>query len=344
MISMPRSPAGSCKPTVAIVQALPKTAASYSGRVILCLAGNPSIDKLFEVDRLAPGEIHRPEHFVQLPGGKGIHVAQVSAALGAPTMVTGLLAGHTGRWIAETLAAQGVSGHFAWGRGETRSSLSVADREGGGLTEFYEDGTVIEAGEWQAVRKIVLQLLPQASWLALAGSMPPGAPVGGYAELIAAARDAGVPAAVDTRAAALERVVDAAPALVKINVHEAAELLGRSIDADDEVRTALYEIRSRAGGEGHAAAITLGEDGALLVDPAGRAWRGRCRARGPYPVGGGDTFLAGLLVGLTRGGSWEQALRVALGAAAANAETAGAARFDAERARALADVAEISRA
>jgi 1-phosphofructokinase family hexose kinase len=309
--------------------------------VILCLAGNPSIDKLFEVDRLAPGEIHRPQHFVQLPGGKGIHVAQVSAALGQPVVVTGLLAGHTGRWISETLAEQGVHGHFAWGRGETRSSLSVADREDGGLTEFYEDGTEIEPDEWQAVREIVLGLLPTASWLALAGSLPPGAPVDGYAELIAAARDAGVPTAVDTRAAALKRVVESRPALVKINIHEAAELLGRTIDGEAEVRECVGEIRSRAGGEGHAVAITLGERGALLVDPDGLTWRGSCRARGPYPVGGGDTFLGGLLVGLMRGAQWSEALRVALGAAAANAEIPGAARFKADRARELAAQAEV---
>jgi 1-phosphofructokinase family hexose kinase len=313
------------------------------GAVILCLAGNPSIDKLFEVDRLAHGEIHRPEHFVQLPGGKGIHVAQVSAALGAPTMVTGLLAGNTGRWIAEALAHQGVDHHFAWGRGETRSSLSVADRETGALTEFYEDGTCIESAEWQAVREIVIGLLPQASWLALAGSMPPGAPVDGYADLIAAARDAGVPAAVDTRATALARVVDAHPALVKINVHEAAELLDREIGSDgDAIARALEDVRARAGGDGHAVAITLGEKGAVLVDPDGATWRGTCRARGRYPVGGGDTFLAGMLVGLIGGGSWADALRVAVGAAAANAEVPGAARFTAERARELAAQAEVT--
>ena len=32
----------------------------------------------------------------------------MSAALGQPVVVPGLLAGYTGRWIAETLAAQGV--------------------------------------------------------------------------------------------------------------------------------------------------------------------------------------------------------------------------------------------
>jgi 1-phosphofructokinase/tagatose 6-phosphate kinase len=90
-------------------------------------------------------------------------------------------------------------------------------------------------------------------------------------------------------------------------------------------------------------AITLGEDGAMLIDPEATVWRGRLAARGRYPVGSGDTFLGGLLVGLDRSGSWPEALRIALGAAAANAELPGAARFDADRARELAAQAEVER-
>ena len=82
--------------------------------MIVCVAGNPSIDKLFEVDRLAHGDIHRPQHFVALPGGKGIHVAQVATALGSEAIVTGILAGHAGRWLDDELAAEGVSARFAW--------------------------------------------------------------------------------------------------------------------------------------------------------------------------------------------------------------------------------------
>src|SRR6201985_2429938 len=107
--------------------------------MILCVAGTPSIDKLFEVAEIAVGEIHRPNRMIALPGGKGIHVAQVATALGADAVVTGLLAGHAGRWVAQTREAEGVAGEWAWGAGETRSSLSVADAATGRLTEFYED-------------------------------------------------------------------------------------------------------------------------------------------------------------------------------------------------------------
>ena len=308
--------------------------------MIVCVAGNPSIDKLFEVSEIVVGEIHRPDRMIALPGGKGIHVAQVATVLGAEAVVTGLLAGHTGRWVAQALAAEGVMGKWAWGPGETRSSLSVADSATGRLTEFYEDGTAISGDEWRAVRSIVDSLLPAADWIALAGSLPDGA--SGYAQLIESARAYDVRCAVDSRGHALAEAIDAGADLVKINIHEAAEVLGAEFHGPDEAITAARAIRERAGGDGHAVAVTLGEDGMVGVDFQGGGWRGTLEARGRYPVGCGDSFLAGILVGFEQGSSWEQAAALALGAAAANAELPGAGRLNRARAQELAAQAVVS--
>ena len=307
--------------------------------MILCVAGNPSIDKLFEVAEIEIGKIHRPDRMIALPGGKGIHVAQVAHALGAEAVVTGLLAGHAGRWVAQTLAAEGIAGEWAWGAGETRSSLSVADAVTGRLTEFYEDGATVTGAEWQAVRTIVDSLLPAANWIALAGSLPRGA--SGYPKLIEAAPGHGVRCAVDSRGTALAEAVDAGAELVKINIHEAAELLDTQLHGPEQAVRAARSIRERAGSEGHAVAITLGEDGMVGVDFEGGGWRGTLDARGRYPVGCGDSFLAGLLVGFEQGAGWQRAAALALGAAAANAETPGAGRLEPRRAVELADRAVV---
>ena len=65
--------------------------------MILCVAASPSVDKLFEVGRVEIGAIHRPDGFVQVPGGKGLNVARAAHALGAEVIATGILAGHAGR-------------------------------------------------------------------------------------------------------------------------------------------------------------------------------------------------------------------------------------------------------
>jgi 1-phosphofructokinase family hexose kinase len=311
--------------------------------VIVAVAGNPSVDKLFEVDELHAGQIHRPRQFVQLPGGKGIHVAQVATALGAEAIVSGVLGGHAGRWVAESLAAHGVEGRFAWMAGETRSSLSVADWETARLTEFYEDGTPLTEDEWEALESVVLPLLPRATWMTLAGSLPPGAPRDGYARLLAHARLAGVSVALDTRGDALRRTLGGAPHLVKINAYEAEELLGRTVAGLDDALHAAIEVRSLAGGAGCAAIVTAGEQGMAMADPEGNVWRGFLAARGRYPVGSGDSFLAGVLVAREHGEPWPVAIALGMGAAAANAELAGAGMLDPERARALASIAEVVR-
>ena len=243
--------------------------------MIVCVAGNPSIDKLFEVSEIVIGEIHRPDRMIALPGGKGIHVAQVATVLGAEAVVTGLLAGHAGRWVAQALAAEGVTGEWVWGAGETRSSLSVADSATGRLTEFYESATAVSGAEWRAVRSIVDSLLPAADWIVLAGSLPEGAT--GYAQLIEAAPAHGVRCAVDSRGRALAEAIDAGADLVKINIQEAEELLGVEFDGPAEVVQAARAIRERAGGDGHAVAVTLGEDGMVGVDFEGGGWRGTWR-------------------------------------------------------------------
>ena len=127
------------------------TAPGYRLRVIVCVAANPSIDKLFEVDRLVPGGIHRPVLFVQTAGGKGLNAVRAAHTLRADVRAVGILRGHAGRWLEETLRAEGIDGAFVWADGENRSSLSVADRNGDELTEFYERGSPVPEGAWSGL-------------------------------------------------------------------------------------------------------------------------------------------------------------------------------------------------
>jgi 1-phosphofructokinase family hexose kinase len=309
--------------------------------MIVCLAANPSIDRLFEVDRLVKGDIHRPSSFVQVPGGKGFNVARAARALGADVHAVALLRGHSGRWLQEALAAEGVEGEFVWTHGENRSSLSVADRETAGLTEFYEHGAVAPDVAWVELTHAAVARCSPGDWLTISGSMPRGAPDEGYRDLIAEVRDAGVRVALDSEGQRLSAALPAGPDVVKLNVAEAAELLGVPTARRDDSLAAASKIRRMAGGDGHAGIVTRGAEGVMLAAPDGTLYEGVLYVRGRYPVGSGDSFLAGLVSALDGGKGWEDALRVALGAGAANAEVPGAAKLDPSRAEGLAAQADV---
>ena len=297
--------------------------------MILCVAANPSIDRLFDVDRLEPGEIHRPARFAQVPGGKGLNVARAAASLGGDVRAAALLGGHAGRWMAEALAGEGIPLEAAWAEAETRSSLSVGGHEAG-LTEFYEYGHPITPAEWQGFADVVASLAPTAAWVTISGSLPPGAPADGYLPMIAAGR-----VAFDSREAGLE----ARPAVVKLNAEEASTVTRRSTVDAAGAASAAQALHEATGG---AAIVTRGGDGAVLVTRDGGAFSGNAPAQGRYPVGSGDAFLAGLVVALDRGTGWDEALAAAIGAGSANAVMPGAGVLDRGRAEELAAAVEIS--
>ncbi|HEY7477804.1 MAG TPA: PfkB family carbohydrate kinase, partial [Actinomycetota bacterium] len=274
-------------------------------------------------------------------GGKGLNVARSAAALGADVTAVPLLRGHAGTWLEEQLHAEGVASAGVWALGENRSSLSVADRETGGLTEFYEHGAVVPAAAWVELMDRASGLFDRCSWLTISGSLPRGAPDDGYRDLVREARARGIAVAVDSEGERLRLALDAEPDVVKVNQAEVRELLGVPTARREEAIAAARKLRDLAGGDGHAGIVTRGAEGVVLAAPDGTLYEGVLYVRGRYPVGSGDAFLAGLISGLERDAGWEEALCLALGAATANAEIPGAGRLERARAQELAGRAEV---
>jgi 1-phosphofructokinase family hexose kinase len=296
--------------------------------VIACLALTPAIDRLVEVDRLVHGAVHRPESAVAVAGGKGLNAARAAAALGASVEAVAALGGEMGRWVAARLGDEGVAARIVWVGSETRICTSIADRETESLTELYERGEPLAAAEWDALAARALET--GGDWLAISGSIPAGVDPERLAELIEAARAAGTRVALDTHGPALAAGLAAQPDLVKVNAAEAGE-----------VGSGPEELRELSGG---AVVVTRGTEGLVAVDSGGRRLEASVDARGRYPVGSGDACLAGILTALAGNGSWEEALRLGVGAAAANAELPGAGRLSPPRSRELAAVASVTAA
>jgi 1-phosphofructokinase family hexose kinase len=294
--------------------------------VIAFVSASPSIDRLLHVPAVRVGEIHRPHDVVAVPGGKGLNAARAAHSLGAGVIVVALLGGHAGRWIAGELRAEGVAVEVVPCGGETRTSLSVASDDGAGLTEFYEPAPEVDEATWESLEAAVETVARDVRWVAVSGSLPPGAPAGAYRRLSDVARRAGARVALDARGAGLAAGLEAQPDFVKVNAEEAGELGIGSASA----------LRGAAGGGERVAAITHGADGMQLALPFGRELRAVPPAIGTYPVGSGDAALGGFLAALDAGGDWEAALALAAGAAAANAEIPGAGRLDGRRAHELA--------
>ena len=100
---------------------------------LLFAAANPSVDRLYELDRLDVGEIHRPRSIVAVAGGKGLNVARAAVTLGGSVTAAAIVGGRAGDWIGERLAQLGIDARLAHASGETRTCVSILDRSSGEL-------------------------------------------------------------------------------------------------------------------------------------------------------------------------------------------------------------------
>ena len=287
-----------------------------------------------------PGEIHRPMSVTARAGGKGLNAARAAAALGAQVTAAALLGGHAGRWIEDRLAEAGIEVVVAHSPVETRTCVSVIDRDHGRLTEFYERGEPVPAEGWERLVEAIRKRLEPGdiAALTLSGSLPVGVPADGFAALVRIASAAGVQVLADVYGPALAAVLVEGPAIVKVNAAEAAELLdsdaGDAHDPDGAVALARAIVARGAT----RIVITLGANGSIGIDADGSLIHlGPVAKRGAFPVGSGDAFLAGLATATVGGADLAEAMRVGAAAGAANAALPGTGDLDLELFRRLAE-------
>jgi 1-phosphofructokinase family hexose kinase len=277
---------------------------------------NTSLDKSMRTDQVRIGGVSRVRDVRAWPGGKGAHVALTAAALGEPVRLVGLIDEVHRTLFEDFLGERGVEFHGVPTAGSVRTCLAVRDAEGR-VTELLEPGPELDADTRREILSRFRALAADAHLSVLCGSLPPGMEPSDYAGLAAELRAAGHRCGVDTSGEPLRRAVEARPFLVKPNREEAAALLDAPVGGVGEAARAARALEARGVA---LPVVSLGSEGAVACWQ-GRALHAVVTVRAVNPVGSGDCLLGGMAVGLARGASAEEALRLGVACGAANAAT-----------------------
>lgn len=299
--------------------------------MILTLTPNPAVDQTDWLDRVELGAVNRTRETHFDPAGKGINASRMAHRLGWPTIAFGFLAGETGAIIERALRAEGVQYHFVQVPGLTRVNMTIID-DAGVVTGFHGPGALVSAADIATLDSMVRFWLRGVRVLVLAGSLPPGMSPDTYAGFIARSHEQGVKVILDADGEPLRLGVAAHPDVIKPNVQEAEQLLGRRLPDLATVIGAARELSLRGIA---AVVISMGAEGAVCASGE-RVWRVRSpRVQARSTVGSGDSMVAGIAVALARGDNLVDGLRRGAAAGAATAATAGTALGAAEDVEAL---------
>lgn len=278
--------------------------------MIVTVTPNPSVDRTLEVARLTRGEVMRATSTRLDAGGKGVNVARALIANGHHALAVLPLGGGDGHLLGALLTEAGIPFRAVPTAAVTRSNITLSEPDGT-VTKANAPGQRLTAHELDVLVEAAATALPGATWLVGCGSLPDGAPADLYAALIARAHVAGTRVAIDTSGDALAAAVSAGPDVIKPNLAELAELVGRSLVTVDDVVSAAREVRAAGAG---SVLVSLGARGAVLVDGGVPVHAVPAPVAPRSDVGAGDTLLAGFLAA---GGQGREALRVGVAWAAA---------------------------
>ena len=272
---------------------------------------NPALDKTVEIPSFTTDGVNRITSIRTDPGGKGINVSKVVAALGSTSRALGILGGSTGQMISEALSGLNMTCDFLPVEGNTRINLKVVDPIAHTSTEINEPGVPVDPATLQSLLDHLLKLLRHDDIVVLADT---------YRVWGDACREKGAKVILDSDGAGMVEGVKAKPFLIKPNSEELSHLMGRALDSQQELTAAARELLQTGV---QKVIVSMGSRGMLHVLPEQTIFVPGLRVPVKDTVGAGDAVIAALAVAEERGLTLEETLRLSTAAGAASVMCTG---------------------
>lgn len=288
---------------------------------IVTLTINPAVDIFVNVERVEPTRKLRCSAPKRDPGGGGINVARAAHRLGGDVAAIYPIGGAIGKLLQRLVEREGIDSVVTPSHVETRENFTAYEQHSGQQYRFVLPGSALHRAEWEACLDKLATLPAKPKFVVASGSIPPGVPDDFYAMVARHAKRLGARTVLDTSGPALGAALDEGVFLIKPNQNELAEFLGKPLASDADRIAACRKLIS--AGRTQAVALTLGEDGALLVTADEILRAAPMKIEVVSAVGAGDCFLGGMMAALAAGQPMKEAFRMAVAAGSAAVMTTG---------------------
>ena len=264
--------------------------------MILTVTMNPCIDKTIYLDELEVGAYNRVKNTRIDVAGKGLNVSTVLNHLGEDTLC------------------------FVYADGSIRTNIKLFEQNSHIMTEINEAGPTVSSSLIDKLIDEIDARLEHTHILVLSGSIPPGVPADIYRRLIRMAHRKDVKTVLDTAGEPFALGLEEKPFLVKPNSLEFEQTFKKDLKAG---KGPLEVARSVIESGVSYLCISMGADGALLLDRE-HAYRAKAlpiEAKGL--TGAGDSMVAGMCYALRRHLGSEDMLRYAMACSAGSVRQEG---------------------
>jgi 1-phosphofructokinase len=258
----------------------------------------PALDQTVRVDNFRTNTVNYGQEMQFSAGGKGVNVASFLADAGFATTVTGFLGQDNADIFEQAFADKQIEDQFVRIPGRTRIGVKIVDEVKQQTTDINMRGLTPPPRAMDALQQKLKQLASYCDWFVLSGRLPPGVPTTTYALLINQLKAYGKPVVLDTSNEALREGIQAGPTIIKPNVDELSQLIGKTLTDNDAIEQAARQLLHKGI---QFIIVSMGERGAMFIDQASTLIAVPPHVQVKSTVGAGDALVAGFIAGQIRG-------------------------------------------
>ncbi|CAJ1200857.1 Tagatose-6-phosphate kinase [Companilactobacillus paralimentarius] len=293
--------------------------------MILTVTMNPSVDTLYELDKLVIDSVNRSSP-IKVLGGKGVNAARVASLLGSRTIVTGFLGGYNGKFFHDHLNSLSpnnpMDDQFVTCNGETRNCITIMhDNEK--QTQINELGPNVKDNELSSLRNKTKTILKNQfiDIVIISGALPLGLSNDIYYELISFMTELSPKTKIilDTSQSVLKDTLKLCsknnifPYSIKPNINELREIADS--DSDDIMKL----IKESNMDKIPMVIVSKGNQGCFAKIKSKQFVVTVPKIEAVNPTGSGDSTVGALAYALEHGLSDEDILRCSMAAGESNA-------------------------
>jgi 1-phosphofructokinase family hexose kinase len=274
---------------------------------VVTVSINPAIDQTLTIPNFAAGAVNRVQCAQLDAGGKGINVASFLADFGLPVTATGFLGADNDEIFARFLACKHIEDRCIRIAGKTRIGVKIIDTAQHQTTDINFPGETPSLADIEHLFDVLQELAATHDWFVLSGSIPAGVSAGIYREMIRIL--AGKMIVLDTSGEGFREALVARPSLIKPNVHELQEYVGKELPTPQAVVQVARDVAARFGIA--SVVVSMGRAGALFIENDQALWAVPPSVEVKSTVGAGDAMVAGIVAAKAQGLALEECARLA---------------------------------
>ena len=296
--------------------------------MILTVCMSPCVDVTIELDSFQIGKTNVIKSKRLSFGGKALNVAIGVKRLGGDAYTTGMMYNENGYLFENALDKEGVPFTFVWNKGRVRENYKFIDSRSM-LTEVNDVGEEVSKDKAEELLGRVRMLSSKSDVTVLSGGLPKGIEPSYYGQLVRAVAPNSLKI-VDATGFRMLSAVDEGVDLVKPNLEELENVLGRRMTTTEEVLSGCYELLDRGA---KRVLLSMGKEGAIITDGKESYHCKSVNVAVNSTVGAGDAMVAAAAIQLQKGESLQEILRAGVAAGTASVMAVGQISFSKEKYR-----------